>query len=107
LGGKTTRSLRVFAAFGAKNAWKDVFHGAPRLGAPDLARLGRVQPRHALEPQLVVLRREAWTELSAERNDPGLSRRGEEKATREVAGQQHSDRRRITSRLGGDRSSVH
>jgi hypothetical protein len=86
LGGKTTQDRSIFEGFRGmwgQNAWKDVFHGAPRLGAPDLARLGRVQPRHALEQLLVVLRRQTWTELSAERNDPGLSRRGEEKGTRE------------------------
>jgi hypothetical protein len=32
---------------------------APRLGASGLARLGRIQPRHALEQQLVVPWREA------------------------------------------------
>ena len=83
-----------------------MFFTALQGSEPDLARLGRVQLRHALTA-VDVLRREVWTEVPLNGNDPGLSRRGEEKATREIAGQQHSDRRRITSSLGGDRSSVH
>src|SRR6516164_11608726 len=47
---------------------------APRIGLADLARLGRIQPCHALEHHLVVRRREATAEVSAERNDLGLGR---------------------------------
>src|ERR1700748_3003279 len=39
---------------------------APRIGLTDLARLGGIQPRHALEDHLVVRRREAAAEISAE-----------------------------------------
>jgi hypothetical protein len=55
---------------------------ALHLRAPDLARLGRIQPRYALEQQLVVLRREARAKISAEWNDLGLRRCGQENASR-------------------------
>lgn len=50
---------------------------APHLRAADLAGLGRIQPRHALEQHLVVLRREAPTPASAERVNLSLRRRGQ------------------------------
>ena len=55
---------------------------APRLGASDLGRLGRIKSCHALEQQSVVLRCKARP--SAERVDLDLRRRcGQENAGRE------------------------
>jgi hypothetical protein len=58
-----------------------------RLGASGLARLGRIQPRHAREQQLVVPWREARPPGAAKRVDLGLRRRGQEHAERERGGQ--------------------
>ena len=51
---------------------------APCFGASDLARLGRIQPFHALEQQSIVLGREAWTEVSLEWDNLGLRHRDQE-----------------------------
>jgi len=50
---------------------------APGFGAPHPARLGRIQPRYALEQELAVLGRETRTERSPEWHDLSLHRRGQ------------------------------
>ena len=68
---------------------------APLLGTSDLARLGRIQARYALEQQLVVLGCEASTPASAERVYLGLRRREQKNASRNRAENQSSDPSRI------------
>ena len=53
------------------------------FGLADLARLDRIQPRHALENHLVIRRRETLAKVSRERDDLGLRRHGQKNAYRE------------------------
>jgi len=56
---------------------------APCIGAPDLARLRRIEPLDALEQQSIVLRRETPTEISLKWDNLRLDHRGREEHDRE------------------------
>jgi hypothetical protein len=56
---------------------------APCIGEADLTRLGRIQPRRALEYHLVVRRRETLAKVSSEWDDLGFRRQRQKNQNRE------------------------